>query len=277
MFVPSLYFPASIDPGKPAGSHPAVWASGCRIVFPLYISTRRLLPFLPSRKNSMVGLQILQRKRQVPERLVQAYRGLPVANVSDCMTRMTAAGPRLRPMHKSGYLAGPALTVKCRPGDNLMIHKALTMAKSGDVIVVDAGGDLTNSLFGEIMTATAIGRGVAGVVLNGAVRDSELIGQGTFPLYAAGVTHRGPYKDGPGEINVPVAIDGMVIQPGDLMLGDADGLLCVPYDDVEQVLAASRDKVALEQKTIANIRSGKHDTAWVDARLKALGCDPQPR
>ena len=225
----------------------------------------------------MVGFQILQRRRQVDARYVQAFADIPVANVSDCMTRLTAGGPRLRPMHKAGRLGGPALTVKCRPGDNLMIHKALDLAQPGDVLVVDAGGDLTNSLFGELMLSYAVTRKIAGVVLNGAVRDIDVIAAGTFPLYAAGVTHRGPYKDGPGEINVPIALDGMVIQPGDLMLGDADGLLCVPYDDVEQVLAASRDKVALEHKTIENIRSGKHDTSWVDARLKALGCDPTPR
>ena len=225
----------------------------------------------------MVGFQILQRRRQVDARYVQAFADIPVANVSDCMTRLTAGGPRLRPMHKGGRLGGPALTVKCRPGDNLMIHKALDMAQPGDVIVVDAGGDLTNSLFGELMLSYAITRKVAGVVLHGAVRDIDVVAAGAFPLYAAGVTHRGPYKDGPGEINVPVAIDGMVIHPGDLMLGDADGLLCVPFDDVEAVLAASREKVALEQKTIENIRAGKHDTSWVDARLKALGCDPTPR
>jgi regulator of RNase E activity RraA len=225
----------------------------------------------------MVGLQILKRQRAVAERHVQAFADIPVANVSDCMTRLTAAGPRLRPMHKGGRLGGPALTVKCRPGDNLMIHKALDLAVPGDVLVVDAGGDLTNSLFGELMLSYAMRRKLGGVVLNGAVRDIEVIAAGSFPLYAAGVTHRGPYKDGPGEINVPIAIDGMVIQPGDLILGDADGLLCVPYDDVEAVLAASRDKVALEHKTIANIRAGTHDTSWVDARLKAIGCDPTPR
>jgi regulator of RNase E activity RraA len=151
------------------------------------------------------------------------------------------------------------------------------MAQPGDVIVVDAGGDLTNSLFGELMVSYAIQRRLGGVVLNGAVRDIDFIAAGSFPIYAAGVTHRGPYKDGPGEINVPIAIDGMVIAPGDLVIGDADGLLCVPYDDVEQVLAASREKVALEHKTLANINGGKHDTSWVDARLKALGCDPVPR
>ena len=225
----------------------------------------------------MVGLQILERRRQVPAQLVQAFQGLPVANISDCMARMSSAGPRLRPMHKSGYLAGPALTVRCRPGDNLMIHKALTMAQAGDVIVVDAGGDLTNSLFGEIMMATAVKIGVAGVVLNGAVRDSEEIGQGSFPLYAAGVTHRGPYKDGPGEINVPISIDGMVIHAGDLVVGDADGLLCVPFDDAEALLAATHLKMAAEKQMLADIAAGTLDTAWIDATLQRIGCNTEPR
>ena len=225
----------------------------------------------------MNGLQILKRSRQASEQHIQAYRGIPVANISDSMARMSAAGARLRPMHRSGYLIGPALTVKARPGDNLMIHKALTMAQPGDVIVVDAGGDLNNALFGEIMVATAVKLGVAGVVLNGAVRDSEEIGRGSFPLYAAGVTHRGPYKDGPGEVNVPIAIDGMVIQPGDLMVGDGDGLLCIPYDNLDEVLAAVRKKMDLEKQMMADIAAGTLDVAWIDAALRPVGCDPEPR
>ena len=230
-----------------------------------------------SEGSSMVGLQIFKRKSQVPADIVQAFKGLPVANISDCMTRMAAAGPRLRPMHKSGYLAGPALTVKTRPGDNLMIHKALSMAQPGDVIVVDAGGDLTNSLYGEIMVATAVKIGVAGVVLNGAVRDAEEIARGDFPLYAAGVTHRGPYKDGPGEINVPISIDGMVIHPGDLIVGDADGLLCVPQDDAKDILAATHKKMAAEKKTLEDIAAGKLDTSWIDVTLQRIGCNTEPR
>jgi regulator of RNase E activity RraA len=119
--------------------------------------------------------------------------------------------------------------------------------------------------------------GVAGIVLNGAVRDAEEIGQGEFPLYAAGVTHRGPYKDGPGEINVPIAIDGMVIQPGDLMLGDADGLLCVPYDSLQSVLEATLQKMDAEKKMLADIAAGKLDTAWIDATLRRIGCNPEPQ
>ena len=225
----------------------------------------------------MIGLQIRKRQRQVDERTVDRFRAMPVANVSDCMSRMTAAGARLRPMHASGKLAGPALTVKTRPGDNLMIHKALDLAQPGDVLVVDGGGDLTSALIGEIMVSYAITRGIAGFVINGAIRDYDMIRAGTFPVYAAGVTHRGPYKDGPGEINVPVAIDGMVIAPGDLILGDADGCLCVPYDDVEAVYRAVTEKMAAEAKTLAAIAARRHDTSWVDAALKRIGCDPQPR
>jgi RraA family protein len=225
----------------------------------------------------MVGLQILNRKRRVSPQLVEAFKGLPVANISDCMARMSSGGPRLRPMHKSGYLAGPALTVRVRPGDNLMIHKALTLAQAGDVIVVDGGGDLTNALFGEIMVATSVKIGVAGVVLNGAVRDSGEIGEGTFPLYAAGVTHRGPYKDGPGEINVPVALDGMVIEPGDLIVGDADGLLCIPYAQAEELLVATRKKMELEAKMLSDIAAGRLDTRWIDATLERIGCNTGPR
>ncbi len=225
----------------------------------------------------MLGLRILKRTRKVDARYVEAYRGVPVANISDCMARMSAAGPRLRPMHRQGYLAGPALTVRTRPGDNLMIHKALALAQPGDVIVVDGGGDLTNALFGEIMVATAISRGVAGVVLDGAVRDCDAIGEGAFPLYAAGVTHRGPYKDGPGEINVPIAIDGMVVHPGDLIVGDADGLLCVPFDAAEEILAAVRQKMEAERQMLADIAAGTLDTSWIDATLRRIGCDPEPR
>src|SRR6266700_7177744 len=158
----------------------------------------------------MIGFQIAKRARKVDAGLAARFRELPVANVSDCMSRMTAGGARIRPMHGGGALSGPALTVKTRPGDNLMIHKALDLAEPGDVIVVDAGGDLTSAIIGELMVAHARKRGVAGCVIDGAIRDSAAIGAGEFPVFAAGVTHRGPYKDGPGEINVAIAIGGMV-------------------------------------------------------------------
>ena len=219
----------------------------------------------------MIGFRILNRRRAVDAAIVAKFRDLPVANISDSMSRMTAAGARLRPMHGGGVLVGPALTVKARPGDNLMLHKALDIANPGDVIVCDAGGDLTNSLFGEMMLAHAVKRGVAGIVLNGAIRDSGAIRAGSFPIFAAGVSHRGPYKDGPGEINVAIAIDGMVIEPGDLIVGDDDGLICVPFDQIAAVLAAASAKHAAEHKQLAEIAAGTSNRSWVDATLKKLG------
>ena len=219
------------------------------------------------------GFRIMPRTRAVPPEAVARFRTLPVANVSDVMARMSAGGARLRPMHAGGVMAGPALTVRTRPGDNLMVHKTIGLAAPGDVIVVDAGGDLTNAIIGELMLAQMVRRGLGGIIINGAIRDSAAIrGQG-FPVYAAGVTHRGPYKDGPGEINVPVAIDGMVIEPGDLVVGDDDGVLCVPFGEVEAVHEAATAKAAAEAKQMANIDAGTHDASWVDAALRRLGCE----
>ena len=218
------------------------------------------------------GFRILAAGAKITPDWIEKFRDLPVANVSDVMSRMVAGGAGLRPMHGGGVLAGPALTVKARPGDNLMIHKALDMAAPGDVIVVDAGGDLTNALIGELMVAYAIKRGVAGIVINGAIRDLAAIRAGAFPVFAAGVTHRGPYKDGPGEVNTPIAIDGMVIMPGDLILGDDDGLVAVPRLEAPAIHAAASAKHAAETKQMAAIEAGTNDRSWVDAALRKLGC-----
>ncbi|MCP8882409.1 RraA family protein [Devosia sp. XJ19-1] len=218
------------------------------------------------------GFRVLKRERRVSADLIEQFRVLPVANVSDSMHRMTAAGPRLTMMHRDGQMAGPALTVKTRPGDNLMLHKAIDMAEAGDVIVVDAGGDLTNSLMGELMLAYAVRRGVAGFVIYGAIRDADAFLKVNLPVFAAGVTHRGPYKDGPGEINVPIALEGMVIHPGDLVIGDRDGVLGVPMDAAQAVLAKTLSKQDAEVRQMAAIENGTNDRSWVDESLKRLGC-----
>jgi RraA family protein len=220
-----------------------------------------------------IGFSIRPIRRRIDAETVKAFARLPVANVSDCMSRMFAGGARLRPMHREGVLAGPAFTVRTRPGDNLMVHKALDIAAKGDVIVVDAGGDLTNAIIGEIMVNHAINRGLAGIVIHGAIRDYGTISRQDWPVYAAGVTHRGPYKDGPGEIGVTVAIDGLVVEPGDLILGDADGLVAIPIDAAPKVLADAQAKHAAEEKTLATLAEGKSvDRSWIDKALDRLGC-----
>ncbi|WP_105383097.1 RraA family protein [Neorhizobium alkalisoli] len=221
----------------------------------------------------MVGFRVLKRERKVEDRWAEAFRKLPVANVSDVMARTVAGGTALRPYYTGGTMTGAAITVKTRPGDNLMVHKALDIAEPGDIVVVDAGGDLTNSLIGELMVAHAKQRGLGGIVIYGAIRDSAEINAGSFPVFACGVTHRGPYKDGPGEVNVPIAINGMVINPGDLICGDADGLVSVAIGDAESVFAAASKKHQSETKQMEDIHAGKNDRGWVDATLAKLGCE----
>ena len=220
----------------------------------------------------MIGNTIHSIKSRVRADLVRRYVGIPVANVSDCMSRMMAGGARLRPMHSGGYLAGPAFTVKTRPGDNLLVHRALDLAQAGDVLVIDAGGDLTNAVIGEIMLTYAQKRGIAGVIVNGAIRDASAIRAGQYPVFAAGVTHRGPYKSGPGEIGGEVAVDGMVIAPGDLMIGDDDGVLCVPKDMASELFDAASAKKSAEDRILSQLRADEPiDRSWVTSALQAAG------
>ena len=163
--------------------------------------------------------------------------------------------------------------MKTRPGDNLMVHKAIDSAAPGDVIVVDAGGALDHAIIGELMSGWAKKRGIAGFVIDGAIRDSNELSQGDFPVYAAGVTHRGPYKDGPGEINVVVSIGGPAARPGDLIAGDHDGVLAIPQEDAERVIADAEAQNRKEQAAMLAIQAGTYDRKWVDEALKARGCE----
>jgi RraA family protein len=216
-------------------------------------------------------MRILDIPKRPDARLVAEFARMVTPHLSDSMERLYAGGPRLRPMHREGKLAGPAFTVKTAAGDNLLVHKALDSARAGDVIVVDAGGFLDNAIIGELMMTRAKQRGVAGIVIWGAIRDSAEIGAGTYPVFAAGVTHRGPYKNGPGEINVPIMMGGTPVSPGDIIVGDADGLVAVPQELAAQVLASAKAILAKETASMKQILAGTVDRAWVDKALKEKG------
>ena len=220
-----------------------------------------------------IGFRILPAPKRPSAALLKQFKNVVVAHLSDSMNRLPG-GDGLDPMHNGSHMVGVALTVRVCPGDNLMVHKAIDMAQPGDVIVVDAGGDLSQAIIGEIMSSLAASRGCAGMVIDGAIRDSGALAQSKFPVYARGVTHRGPYKNGPGEINVPVSIGGMVVNPGDIIVGDDDGVVAVGQDIAAIVLAAAKAKAKDEDAMLNNIRKGKKvDRSWVDAALRAKGCD----
>jgi RraA family protein len=216
-------------------------------------------------------MRILEIASRPDPKLVEELGQMVTPHLSDSMERLYAGGAHLRPMHKSGTLAGPAFTVRTAPGDNLLVHKALDMAKAGDVIVVDAGGLTGNAIIGELMAAHARQRGIAGLVIWGAIRDSAEIGAAGFPVYAVGVTHRGPYRNGPGEINVPVVIGEMAVRPGDIMVGDADGLVAVPQKDGARVLASAKAILAKETAAMKTFLAGTADRSWVDRTLTEKG------
>ena len=216
------------------------------------------------------GFRILPRAASADPALLQRLAKLPVSNVSDNLQRHH--GARLKPFHRSGTIVGTAFTVKTRPGDNLVLHKAIDAAAAGDVLVVDAGGALDHAMIGELMASWARKRGVAGFVIDGAIRDSHALHELDIPVFAAGVTHRGPYKDGPGELNVVVSMAGMIVRPGDLIAGDHDGVVAISPQDAEAVIGAAEAQNRKEQAAMAAIAAGTWDRRWVDETLAARGC-----
>ena len=202
---------------------------------------------------------------QVSEVLIAALREIPVAALSDNMHRNIGT-VGLRPYHRPGKhtMAGTAVTARSRGGDNLTYLRALEFCRPGDVLIIDACGNLDNAVVGGILSFYAASIGVAGLVIDGAIRDVAEIREREFPVYARGVTHRGPYKDGPGEINVPVSVGGMVINPGDIVVGDQDGLLAIPPGDAEVVLDGARTTLANEANTIRAMKEGRWDRSFID-------------
>lgn len=201
--------------------------------------------------------------------LLDALRGLATSLLSDNMARVTGTAG-LTPYHRPKPMAGTAVTVRTRGGDNLAIHRAFDFCRPGDVLVIDGGGDLGQALMGEIMATFAESLGVAGLVIDGAIRDVGSIRAKDFPVYARGVTHRGPYKNGPGEINVPVSVGGMVVNPGDLVCGDEDGVLAISPADAATVIEAARKQGDKEAAALQSIAVGRFDRAWVEAQERKM-------
>ena len=201
--------------------------------------------------------------------LLEALRGLATSLLSDNMARASGA-VGLVPYHRPRPMAGTAVTVRTRGGDNLAIHRAFDFCRPGDVLVIDGGGEVGQALMGEIMATFAESLGVQGLVIDGAIRDVGAIRARDFPVYARGVIHRGPYKNGPGEINVPVTVGGMVVQPGDVMVGDEDGVLAIAPGDASAVLEAARRQGEKEAAALRSIAEGRFDRTWIGPHEKMM-------
>ena len=216
------------------------------------------------------GFRILDAPPRFPAELIERFRGLASSNLADAMGRFNFMDPAIQ-SRSSLLLCGPAVTVNARPADNLMVHKALQVATPGDIVVVNTGGNTTSAVFGELMCHTASAAGLGGIVVDGAIRDVEGITRLGFPAFSRTVSPGSCDKDGPGEINVPISCGGTVVAPGDIVVGDADGVVVVPRGDAEVVLRLVAALMTRESNRIAEIKGGGLFKAEIDDTLKKHG------
>lgn len=195
-----------------------------------------------------------------PDRdVVAAFEGIPSSVASDVTANVRVAmDSEIKPVYAGVDLAGSAVTVKAEPGDNLIIHKAITVARPGDVLVIDANGYVETGHVGELMCASCKANDLAGLVIDGAVRDVADLVDMEFPVYARGIHPQGPLKQDPGSINVPITCGGVTVDPGDVLVGDDDGVTVVPRDDAETVLADAREKLSAESDTRDRVEAGEY-------------------
>lgn len=220
-----------------------------------------------------VGFRIKEDFPRLEDVVVRGFKGIPTPIIGDVMGRQRAMNHFIKSVNHSGtHVFGSAFTVRTHPSDNLLVHKAMDLAKPGDIIVIDACGDMGNAILGEIMCHYAKVKGIAGYVVDGPVRDLKGIADMGFPVFAKGGSPRGPYKEGPGEINTTISCGNVPVSPGDIVVGDDDGVIVVPKNDVPEVLQDAAALADKEDEIIKSIYDGDWDRAWVDEVLQKKGC-----
>ncbi|MEI2264360.1 RraA family protein [Erwinia sp. CGal63] len=222
---------------------------------------------MPHAENSYIKRDVI---RVAPELVKQAAE-FQAAILADVAGRRGTLHGRIKPVAPTMKVAGPAVTVEVRPGDNLAIHAALAIAQPGDVIVVDGKGDISCALIGEIMSTQAEASGIAGIIIDGAVRDADALCANGFPIFSAGLNPCGPTKSIAGRVNFPASVAGAAIQPGDLIIGDIDGVVVLPREAVPALLELAQKKLDAESKRIAAIGDGDIRAPWLEKALFAAG------
>lgn len=217
------------------------------------------------------GLHITSGFERAPDDIVKKLGAFPVSILCDALGHRGVMDAGIEPILPNATMAGQALTVATRPADNLFAHVALKLAGPGDVIVIDAKGDQSCAIWGDLMARHAIAKGVAGLIVDGPVRDRAELIELNWPVYSRGVNPRGPEKDGPGEVNSPIACGGVPINPGDIIIGDGDGIIAIPQDMAEAAIELATARVAAEQKYADAIASGDDNPFGVIETLREKG------
>ncbi|MHB1414989.1 MAG: 4-carboxy-4-hydroxy-2-oxoadipate aldolase/oxaloacetate decarboxylase [Chloroflexota bacterium] len=218
------------------------------------------------------GFKVYTHIDRPPQELVEPFREFATCNVCDALGRFGSMDYRIKPMVPGWKMAGTAITLRTRPCDNLLVYKALEIAQPGDVLVIAIYEYDTNSTWGDLTSMIAQAKGMAGVVTDGVVRDISGLRAVGFPVFARGLNPNSPMKDGPGEVNVPVVCGGVLVNPGDIVVGDDDGVVVVPKDEAAAIIEGARAIVQKEEKIVADIKSGKLIPDWVNKALAEKGC-----
>lgn len=210
-----------------------------------------------------------------PADQVAALGRYPTTLLSDAMGRAGAMSPRLRPIGAAVQMAGPALTVRLYPNDNFMCHLAVDLAQPGDVLVIDGGNFFEAAVWGEMLTLAALARGIAGVVVDAAVRDREAIARLGLPVFASAVVPRGTFKRRAGDANLPIACGGLPVQPGDIVVSDADGVVVIPRARAAHVLPLVRVAEQREEHWRTALAAGTtlYELAGIEPLLAESGIE----
>jgi 4-hydroxy-4-methyl-2-oxoglutarate aldolase len=216
--------------------------------------------------------------RNIPRPDAQAVKllgELGVATIHEAQGRTGAMLPYMRPMYSTARVSGAAVTVLCHPGDNLMIHASVEVCKPGDVLVVVTTSESTDGMFGDLLGTSCQAHGVAGLVIDAGVRDTADLTEMKFPVWAKAVSPQGTVKASPGSVNVPVVCAGVIVNPGDVIIGDADGVVVVPRANAAEVAKAGQQRIAKEVKTRERLAKGELgvDFYGLRAKLKELGVE----
>ena len=206
--------------------------------------------------------------------VMREFAEFPTPDISDLLNRLYAVDPVIRVLTSEHHtICGPALTVKVFPGDNLMVHKSIDIIEPGDVVCIDAGGSPMNAVLGDLVSSKARHRGAAGFVVDGLIRDlPSIVELGDFPVFARGTTPIGPLHRGPGEINFPICLGGVVVNPGDLIVGDSAGVVVVPRDIADELLSRLKSHKTANAEYFESVKRGDFSNAWVDKILEGLDC-----
>ena len=203
--------------------------------------------------------------------LLESFGAASAAQVADCMMRLGGLDREIRPVWASPRIIGPAITVWCHSGDNLMLHKALSLAAPGDIVVMNTQGNVGNSGFGELLATSSVKLGVRGVIVDGTVRDADALEALRLPVYARGLCPNGCNKDGAGEVGAIIACGGVAVRPGDVIIADRDGVTVVPLEDAPEVANLARAQIERERKRLAEIAAGVLVRPEIDESLRQLG------